>query len=266
MNTIYHCFPGGKHKALTFSYDDGKVFDRHLVEVFNKNGLKGTFNLNSGIMPRDPDRIQPGEVKTLYAGHEVACHTYTHPTIARCPAAGVVQQVLEDRRLLEEMCGYAVRGLAYPNGSFSPEIMALLPYTGIRYARTVTSTMGFAMPTNYMAWDATCHHKRDLMNLGEQFLGLYKTQYLYLMYVWGHSYEFDMDGNWQLIEDFCAKMGGKDDIWYATNIQIAEDEDAFKRLIFTSDLKHVHNPSFQSVWLSVNNEIVEVKGGAYASL
>ena len=266
MNTIYHCFPGGKHKALTFSYDDGKIFDRRLVDIFNKNGLKGTFNLNSGIMPRDPDRIQPEEVKTLYAGHEVASHTYTHPTIARGPAPGVVQQVLEDRRLLEDMCGYPVRGLAYPNGSFSPEIMALLPFAGIRYARTVTSTMNFAMPADYMAWNPTCHHKRDLLALGEQFRGLFKTQYLYLMYVWGHSYEFDADGNWQLIEDFCAQMGGQDDIWYATNIDIAEDEDAFKRLIFTSDLKYVYNPSFRSVWLSVNNSVVEVKGGFYTAL
>ena len=266
MNTVYHCFPGGKHKALTFSYDDGKIFDRNLIEIFNRYGMKGTFNLNSGIMSRDENRIQPGEIKTLYKGHEVASHTYTHPTIARCPAPGVVQQVLEDRRLLEEMCGYPVMGLAYPNGSFSPEIMALLPYAGIRYARTVTSTMGFAMPTDYMAWDPTCHHKRDLLALGEQFRALFKKQYLYLMYVWGHSYEFDGDGNWQLIEDFCRQMSGRDDIWYATNIDIALDEDAFKRLIFTSDLKHVYNPSFRSVWLSVNEEIVEVKGGAYLDL
>ncbi len=266
MNTIYHCFPGGKFKALTFSYDDGKIFDRRLVEIFNRFGMKGTFNLNSGIMPNDDMRVQPGEVKSLYAGHEVACHTFTHPTIARCPAPGVMQQVLEDRRLLEEMCGYPVRGLAYPNGSYSPEIIKMLPFAGIRYARTVTSTMGFAMPSDFYAWDATCHHKRDLLNLGDQFNALFKKQYLYLMYVWGHSYEFDADGNWQLIEDFCAKMAGKDDIWYATNIQIAEDEDAFRRLIFTSDLKYVYNPSFQSVWLSVKGEIVEAKGGAYTAL
>ncbi len=266
MNTIYHCYPGGKHKALTFSYDDGKLQDRQLVKLFNETGMKGTFNLNSGIMPRDENRIQPEEAKTLYQGHEIACHTYTHPTIARCPAAGVVQQVLEDRRLLEEMTGLPVQGLAYPNGSYSPEIMALLPHTGIRYARTVTSTLGFAMPTDYMAWDPTCHHKRNLMELGQQFNELFKKQYLYLMYVWGHSYEFDNDGNWQLIEDFCHMMSGKDDIWYATNIEIARDEDAFNRLIFTSDQKHVYNPSYASVWLSVNGEIVEARGGRYTDL
>ena len=47
MNKIYKAFPGGKHKVLTFSYDDGKLEDRRLVEIFNKNGLRGTFNLNT---------------------------------------------------------------------------------------------------------------------------------------------------------------------------------------------------------------------------
>ncbi len=40
----------GKKKAVTFSYDDGVVYDRRLVGIFNKYGLKCTFNLNSGIM------------------------------------------------------------------------------------------------------------------------------------------------------------------------------------------------------------------------
>ena len=40
-------FPGGKAKALTLSYDDGVRQDKKLIEIFNKNGIKGTFNVNS---------------------------------------------------------------------------------------------------------------------------------------------------------------------------------------------------------------------------
>ena len=58
FKTIYTCFPQGKHKVLTMSYDDGKIFDRKLIEIFNKYGIKGTFHLNTGIMPVDEDRIQ----------------------------------------------------------------------------------------------------------------------------------------------------------------------------------------------------------------
>ena len=33
MNKVYVCFPGGKHKALTMSYDDGKEEDRRSLLV-----------------------------------------------------------------------------------------------------------------------------------------------------------------------------------------------------------------------------------------
>ena len=50
---IYTCFPGGKHKVLTMSYDDGRLEDRRLVELFNRYGIRGTFNLN-GRLPHLP--------------------------------------------------------------------------------------------------------------------------------------------------------------------------------------------------------------------
>ena len=50
------------------SYDDGKIFDRKFIEIFNKYGIKGKFHLNTGIMPVDEDRIQLSEVKELYKG------------------------------------------------------------------------------------------------------------------------------------------------------------------------------------------------------
>ena len=38
---VYTCFPGGKAKALTMSYDDGKVQDRRLIDIFNKYFMRG---------------------------------------------------------------------------------------------------------------------------------------------------------------------------------------------------------------------------------
>ena len=61
------------------SYDDGKLEDRRLVSIFNKYGIKGTFHLNSGL--EMDTRIPTSEYQELYKGHEVSCHTLTHPTI-----------------------------------------------------------------------------------------------------------------------------------------------------------------------------------------
>lgn len=261
MNKIYACFPGGKHKVLTMSYDDGKKQDRRLVSLFNEYGIKGTFNINGGI-EGDERRIPFEEYKALYEGHEVACHTWSHPTIERCPLTMVAQEIIEDRKKLEAMTGYPVRGLAYPNGSYSKEIIDMLPALGIRYGRIVGNTDDFKLPENFLEWKATCHHNHNLLELGQQFVDLHKKQYLYCMYVWGHSYEFDDKDNWDVMEDFCKLVANRDDIWYATNIEIVDYMDVVKAAQFSADGSFVHNPMAKSLWLCINDRVfLEVKGG-----
>lgn len=260
LRVIYTCFPEWKHKVLTMSYDDGRPQDRRLVSLFNEYGIRGTFNIN-GLLTRD-DRIPPEEWKTLYKGHEVACHTALHPTIERCPDEQILQQVLEDRRILEEYVGYPVRGLAYPNGSVNNRITKILPYAGIRYGRTVVSTYSFAMPDNWMRWDPTSHHKRpDFLKLAKDFTELFKTQYYYLFYGWGHSYEFDSDDNWGIIEEFCKIVGGKDDIWYATNIEIYDYMEAAGRLQVSVNGEFACNPSALDIFITVDDKQIRCPGG-----
>lgn len=275
---VYTCFPEGKAKALTMSYDDGKVEDIRLLEIFNKYGIKGTFNLNYGIMISDQTgqkhpRIPKEKIAGLYKGHEIATHTMTHPTIARCPITEAAMEILDDRKGLEEISGTIVRGHAYPNGSYNEEIKQLFKQLGIAYAR-VTETnadfglSGFGLPSDPMEWRPTCHHNDPkLMEYAEYFAEFKKKQYLKLMYVWGHSYEFAENDNWEVIEEFCRYMGGRDDIWYATNIEIIDYMEAAKNLKFSADYHLVYNPGAQSVWLAVDGDTcVEVKGGTTVDL
>lgn len=267
---VYVCFPGGKAKALTMSYDDGKPQDERLVAIFNKNGIKGTFNLNYGLMGLDKSipRLPEDRIKDLYQGHEVATHTMTHPTIARCPMTSVVKEILDDRLGLERIMGTLVRGHAYPNGSYSEEIKQLFRQMGIAYARVVETSGEFELPLDFMEWKATCHHDDpQLMEKAKFFAEFKKPQYLKLMYVWGHSYEFDKNDNWEVIEEFCEYMGGREDIWYATNIEIVDYMTAAKNLQFSADCNAVFNPNAASVWLLLDDKkVVEIPGGKYVDL
>lgn len=264
---IYQCFPNGKSKALTMSYDDGKKQDERLLAIFNQYGIKGTFNLNYGLMEQ-AERIDKEKIKELYQGHEIATHTLTHPTIARCPLTQVAQEILEDRKGLEFLCDYVVRGHAYPNGSYSQAIKELFSQLGIAYARVVSDKDDFELPVDLMEWKPTCHHNNvSLMEKAEWFAGFQKKQYLKLMYVWGHSYEFDNDNNWYLIEKFCEYMGGREDIWYATNLQIVDYMQVLNRLQFSAEGNAVYNPSAESAWININEtEIVEIQGGTYKKI
>lgn len=68
-----------KNKALTFSFDDGVKQDIRLVEILNKYGLKGTFNLNFGFLQtpgatKKDNMLAVADVKKVYEGHEVSSH------------------------------------------------------------------------------------------------------------------------------------------------------------------------------------------------
>jgi peptidoglycan/xylan/chitin deacetylase (PgdA/CDA1 family) len=272
IRKIYTQFPGGRHKVLTLSYDDGKIPDRELVALFNEYGLKGSFNVNSG-MEDTPfteaynERIPMSEYKKLYEGHEVACHSVTHPTIARCPSEQIVRQIIEDRAVLEDVMGYPVRGFAYPNGSFSEPVVDTLKSCGIVYARTVASTHSFNIPENFLLWNPTCHHADPAFeDLYESFIKQDKKQYLLMLYVWGHSYEFVRDNNFEIIEKFSKKIGNKSDIWYATNIEIVDYLERAKRIQVSVNGDFAYNPSFESVWIEVDGRSIELKGGVTTQL
>lgn len=97
-------------------------------------------------------------------------------------------------------------------------------------------------------------------------MGLHKRRYLYLMYVWGHSYEFDNDNNWELMERFCAMAGGRGDIWYATNLELVHYMKACRGLLFSAARDFVYNPGAAAVWLEVGGAVVEVPGGQTVDL
>ena len=268
---IYRTFPEGKTKVLTLSYDDGRQADRRLVSILNKHGIKGTFNLNYGLM-KQAERVGMEEVAELYKGHEIATHAYRHPTLARCPATQIYREILEDKKGWESLTGRPVKGHAYPNGSYSEEVKSIFKSVGIAYARTVNENAAlginraFDLPTDWLEWNATCHHNHNLMALAERFVEFKSIHYLKMMYVWGHSYEFDNDNNWDLIEKFCEYIGGREDIWYATNIEIKEYIDVCDRLEFAADESFVYNPSATDAWLSVDAQTVKVPGGSLVSL
>ncbi|MDR3249061.1 MAG: hypothetical protein LBT39_09790 [Treponema sp.] len=90
---------------------------------------------------------------------------------------------------------------------------------GLGYARGVKSSYAFDVPGELLTYQPTCKHTDPkLMELAEAFIKLKPTS-PQVFYLWGHSYEFDTDRNWQAIEEFCRLLANRDDIFYATNAQ-----------------------------------------------
>lgn len=254
-------FPGGLGKALTLSYDDGVEQDRQLMALLDRSGIRCTFNLNSGCYAPEGHVWPAGQIHrrlprsralALYGGgkHEVAVHCLTHASLPELPCDQVVREVMADRENLERDFGGIIQGFAYPYGAFSDEVVATLRRCGILYARTVSSSRQFSIPQDWLRLQPTCHHDDPmLMELADRFLREPAGWSSRLFYLWGHAYEFEANGNWQVMEDFCRKLGGRDDIWYATNIDICTYVLDWRRLVFSADGQTLYNPTARTLWL-----------------
>ena len=224
-----------RKKAVTFSFDDGVTQDIRLIEILNRYGLKGTFNINSQLLGLDGsldrngrivrhDKIRPEEVRRIYHGHEVAVHTLTHPMLPALEEAEIIRQVEEDRKNLSELCGYEVVGMAYPGGGVNHDERVaeiIRRNTGVRYARTIISTHSFNEQAELHRFHPSVYYIEDcLEEMVDKFLAL-ETDEPRLLYIWGHSYEMDAEYiSWEKFEDICRKLAGRADIFYGTNREV----------------------------------------------
>ena len=268
-------FPGGKRYACTFSYDDGGKQDRRLVALFNKYGLKCTFNLNSSALIReDGENIKLNEIKELYKGHEIAAHTYNHPHLDKMTIKSQYEQIMKDREIIEPVWGKIIRGLAYPFGTYSEATLTAMKPAGIEYARTATSqTNNFAMPDDFRIWNATTHHNESEKIVNYFIQNVEKSPWRAggLLYIWGHSYELDNESapvGWEKLEEICKALSehaeGEDGmaIWFATNIEVVDYVKATRAIRESANGKILENPTSTDVWAANDNEIIKIPAGS----
>lgn len=168
-------YPKGLRKALTFSYDDGEIYDRRLAELLRSHGMKGTFHLNSGKLETGSQGsrfVSEEELKEVYRDHEIACHGVWHRNPTTIGGQQMLLEIQEDRKSLEKLTGGLVQGMSYAFGNYNQEVIEIAKRAGIKYSRTVNSTHGFFVPADFMQWHPTCHHSDRLLELGDSFLGI----------------------------------------------------------------------------------------------
>ena len=229
----------GKRKAVTFSFDDGVTQDLRVIEILNKYNLKCTFNLNSarlgepGVLEKhgisaDHSRISAEDIRSVYAGHEVAAHTLTHPNLVFIDDdQEIIRQVEQDRLQLSELVGYEVVGFAYPGGDVNHNdhiVQLLKEHTGVRYARINGVSQSYEMPRDLFRFQSTIDTRylprEELFALTDQFLNAPDDRPL-LFTVYGHSYAYDYEPrSWDVLEEFCAHISNREDIFYGTTREV----------------------------------------------
>lgn len=268
-------FPGGLGKAITLSYDDGCADDVRFSDRITEAGLKCTFNLTSRKMV-DAIPVETIKEKFLDRGHEIAVHGAFHRAEGNVRTIEGIRDVLDCRLELEKEYGMIIRGMAFPdtgitifhNSSSYESIKSYLEELDIAYSRTLAGdNKKFLLPDDWYAWMPSAHHANpEIFEYIDEFLKIKLGKDVYgarrhprLFYMWGHSFEFK--DKWDLLDELCEKLGGHDDIWYATNIEIYNYVTAYNSLVYSADGSIVYNPTLIDVWFDVDGEMYVIKSG-----
>ena len=103
---------------------------------------------------------------------------------------------------------------------YDKSVIETLKTLGFIYCRTVESTGNFRVPEDFMRWTPSCHHNDAFDGMAERFLNTPEYMKLPLLYVWGHSFEFDTHDNWDHMEEVLKRISGHDDVFYGTNTEV----------------------------------------------
>ena len=276
-------FPEGRSKALILSYDDGTIYDRKLVNLMNQYHLIGTFHLNSNKLGSDNhfNYLNKEEINRLYLGHEVSVHSANHPNLPSQSKIDVISEIVEDRKELERLVGYPVRGMAYPFGNTDDDVIKAMDGLGIEYARTVGDTYNFEIPKDFLRWHPTMHQfakafwepnqpekdAQEMAHFNKVITDFIDTKELAVLDIWGHSWEMGTDENkWKETEKFFKLLSNNPTIYYTTQIALVDYINAFRNLKFSVNKKLVFNGSSIDVYLKKETKTYKISAGTTVTL
>lgn len=117
--------------VISFTFDD--VPDSALYNgaaILEKYGLRGTFYITGNMAgTTEPDRqlISESGIRTLAdRGHEVGCHTFSHPNIAALSGAQLQNEIDNNRSFLDRVLGKLSNG-------HSAKLNFAYPYNAVSY-------------------------------------------------------------------------------------------------------------------------------------
>ncbi len=116
---------------ISFTFDDAPASaTRAGAEILESRGLRGSYYVSAGLsgteVPMGVCAVAQDYQRVAAAGHEIACHTYSHLDCGRASAAGADADVA---RNLETLAGWGVgevESFAYPYGDVSAGPKGLL--------------------------------------------------------------------------------------------------------------------------------------------
>jgi len=229
---------------VTTSWDDGHVMDHRLAELLATHGLPGTFYVaprNVELAPED--RLDDKSLQTLAQRFEIGGHTLTHLRLTGLSDATALQEIKDGKDAIEQIIASKLESFCYPGGEYAVQHPRMVADAGFSVGRTVRRWVSSCTPALEM--DTTVNAYRHLVD-GPAVVRLARGNLLVarryywnwdilaialfeqilsrgsgIFHLWGHSWEIDKNGDWARLERVLAYVGGRDDVEYVNNQELA---------------------------------------------
>lgn len=196
-------------KILVFSFDDGTIYDKKMVEVLHKYGFTATFNLNSELDDfvwysgdHEIRRLVLKDNIHLYDDFEVASHSCHHPSLTDLDDEALRYEIGQDKKNLETLFGREVVSFAIPFTNFDERTKPLLKELGFTSFRIDEEADSFDYPSDpYAIKDHTLSFSKDPLEKLQEFINDPNKDSCFVYA--GHSYDFEVRNSWGKFERFC---------------------------------------------------------------
>jgi peptidoglycan-N-acetylglucosamine deacetylase len=246
---MYNRVDTKKVAIVTTSWDDGHPLDIRLAEILDRYGMAGTFYIPLSY-GRSPVMAQE-EMRALRAmGMEIGSHTLTHPNLTKLRKNQALHELVESKKMLEDMVGELIVSFCYPAGKFNSMVRSWVIEAGYKLARTTLAFRidrkfdPFCMPVSLqffphthivpirhalkegnlrglINWCRLWKMENNLINLLELLLEcILKNGGV--LHIWGHSWEIERFHLWGVLEEALRCIANLPAVLYLTNSQILE--------------------------------------------
>ncbi len=245
-------------KYFTVSYDDGLEQDRRIIALMERYGIRGTFNLSSGMFGKksyirrvgalskgaaqkdsahpeeyyDHFALSKSEAQRLYShpNVEVASHGAHHLVQTDLSPEEAEEEITRDFTELSELFGYRIVGHAFPKDTYNQNVLDALKRNGALYARRVArfkEPKDFSFDRSSLILMPTCWQLDTYVKpLLQRFLDTPAGKDDMVFFMWGHGYELDYgtaQGSYDHLEELFKMVSKAGDVHCVTNRELYPD-------------------------------------------
>lgn len=203
-------------KYFIFAIDDGTIYDKKVIDIFNKYNIRATFNLNSGLQDfvwykdnKPVERLKLYENRHIYDNHEVASHSLTHPWLTSLSDEDVYREVKEDVDNIERIFDRKVTSFSFPFDYFDERTINIIKSIGITQIILPEIDNSFKFPRDLFHIKVTSWNIDDALTKVDGFI---KDKNAELFIYLSHSYDYEFANSYDKLERLCKKVKDTSDI------------------------------------------------------